>query len=169
MVYREACALHLWKWSFREDVCTEARALLIVKAEFKLLNLRQLESRLIWLKTKIELVTGLVRGLEESRINIVCDDNVTYDDNVYFDYLVNNIQFIDSNVDLLVKIPPVNRHVGEWINLKLALDPAMPLPVNDDVEWQKIRVDGFNGRFKGIFEPLNLSLQLWHPSRTFIF
>ena len=78
-------------------------------------------------------------------------------------------QFIDSNVDLLVKIPPVNRHVGEWINLKLALDPAMPLPVNDDVEWQKIRVDGFNGVFKGIFEPLNLSLQLWHPSRKFIF
>ena len=76
MVYREACALHLWKWSFREDVCTEARALLIVKAEFKLLNLRQIESRLIWPKTKIELVTGLVRGLEESRINIVCDDSV---------------------------------------------------------------------------------------------
>lgn len=78
MIYRGACALHLLKGSSREDVCTEARALLIVKAEFKLLNLRQLGSRLIWPKTKIELVTGLVRGLEKSRINIVCDDSVLF-------------------------------------------------------------------------------------------
>ena len=51
---------------------------------------------------RVDHINKLYRTVDH--IDIVCDDNVTYDDNVYFDYLVNNIQFIDSNVNIIVYV-----------------------------------------------------------------